>query len=57
MWRYEVSYRDNGILKNKCFGYKDKFDKFVKRLLRNPNRYTEIRTFDATVPNGLKVTY
>lgn len=57
MYRYEVSYRDNGILKNKGFGYKDKFEKFVNKLLRNTSRYTEVRTIDATVPDGLYVEY
>ena len=55
MWRYEVSYRDNGILKNKGFGYRDKFEKFVNKLLKNPSRYTNIRTIDCTVPNGLYI--
>ena len=57
MWRYEVSYRDNGILKNKGFGYRDKFEKFVNKLLKNPSRYTNIRTIDCTVPNGLYIEY
>ena len=57
MWRYEVSYRDNGILKNKGFGYKDKFDKFVAKLFANPTRYTEVRTIDCTVPHGLYRNY
>ena len=57
MWRYEVSYRDNGILKNKGFGYKDQFDKFVNKLLRNTSRYTEVRTIDCTVPGGLCIKY
>lgn len=57
MWRYEVSYRDNGILKNKGFGYKDQFDKFVNKLLRNTSRYTKVRTADHTVPGGLYVEY
>ena len=54
MWRYEVLYRDNGIWKNKGFGYRDKFEKFVNRLMNNPARYTYIETFDATVPHGYK---
>ena len=57
MWRYEVSYRDNGILKNKGFGYKDQFDKFVNKLLRNTSRYTEVITADHTVPGGLYIEY
>lgn len=57
MWRYEVSYRDNGILKNKGFGYNDKFNKFVAKLLANPARYTEVRTIDCTVPYGLYRNY
>lgn len=57
MWRYEVSYRDNGILKNRGFGYRDAFEKFVGRLLKNPGRYTKVRTFDATVPGGLWIEY
>ncbi len=54
MWRYEVSYRDNGILKNKGFGYRDKFEKFLARIRKNPSRYTEIRTLDNTVKGGLE---
>lgn len=27
MYRYEVSYREDGILKNRGFGYKDDFDR------------------------------
>jgi len=57
MYRYEVSYRDNGILKNKGFGYKDQFDKFVNKLLRNTSRYTEVRTADHTVSGGLYIEY
>ena len=57
MHRYEISYRDNGILKNRGFGYKDKFDRFLSRLLKNPARYTEIRTLDNTVPHGLETLY
>ena len=52
-----TSYRDNGILKNKGFGYKDKFEKFVNKLLRNTSRYTEVRTIDCTVPGGLCIKY
>ena len=50
MWRYEVSYRDYGILKNKGFGYKVRFEKFISKLLNNPERFSEIRTLDNTVP-------
>ena len=50
MWRYEVSYRDNGIFKNKGFGYKDKFEKFVNKLLKKPSRYTNIRVLDGDIP-------
>lgn len=57
MWRYEVSYRDNGILKNKGFGYKDKFEKFVNKLLKNTSRFTEVRTADHTVSGGLYIEY
>ena len=57
MWRYEISYRDNGILKNKGFGYKEDFDKFLSRLFKKPSRYTHIRTLDNTVPYGLEVCY
>jgi len=57
MWRYEVSYRDNGILKNKGFGYKVRFEKFVQKLLENPSRFTEIRTIDCTVPGAHYVEY
>ena len=51
MCRYEISYRDNGILKNKGFGYRDKFEKFLARLLKNPSRYSEIRTYDGDYPS------
>lgn len=57
MWRYEVSYRDNGIIKHKGFGYKEKFDRFVNKLLSNSSRFTEIRTLDCTVPHGLYRNY
>ena len=50
MWRYEVSSRDNGILKNKGFGYRVRFEKFIAKLLNNPERFSEIRTLDNTVP-------
>lgn len=51
MWRYEVSYREDGILKGKGFGYKDKFEKFLNRLTRKAN-VTEIRIWDNTVKGG-----
>ena len=54
MWRYEVMYIDNGITKGKGFGYKDKFDRFVEKLMKNPGRYTYVCTFNADVPGGLK---
>lgn len=57
MWRYEVSYRDNGIIKHKGFGYKEKFDRFVNKLLSNTSRFTEIRTLDCTVPHGFYRNY
>ena len=52
MYRYEVLYKENGIWKNRGFGYRDKFDKFVTRLMNNPVRYTYVETFDATVSCG-----
>lgn len=50
MWRYEVSYIDNGVLKGKGFGYRDQFEKFVNKLLKKPSRYTNIRVFDGDIP-------
>ena len=52
MWRYEVLYIDNGITKGKGFGYKDKFDRFVTKLMKNPTRYTYVKTFNADIPGG-----
>ena len=43
MYRYEVTYREKGIYKGKGFKYRDQFDRFMAKALRNPNRYTEVR--------------
>ena len=52
MYRYEVLYKENGIWKNRGFGYRDQFDKFVTRLMNNPVKYTYVETIDATVSGG-----
>lgn len=43
---YEISYRENGTLKNKGFSYKADFEKFLNRISKKTN-ITEIRTFAA----------
>ena len=54
MYKYEVSYRENGILKIKGFTDKEKFEKFVARISKSA-KYTEIRTMDNTKPKTANV--
>ena len=55
MWRYEVMYIDNGITKGKGFGYEDKFNRFVEKLMKNPARYTYVKVFNNAVVDGERI--
>jgi len=34
MWAYEIMWREEGILRNKGFKYRDQFDRFLRKLNR-----------------------
>lgn len=54
MWKYEVLYRENGILKNRGFGYEDQFNKFLGKLSKKANVQI-VETFDGG--RGIRKSY